>query len=148
MMPRNLGRWTHAILRVGAGVLFMQHGLQKLFGVFGGMGSPGVTAPIMSQMGVAGVLELFGGCLLVLGLLTRPVAAILVVEMIVAYFLAHFPRGGWPIENQGELALLYSALFMFLAGNGAGPFSLDAWMPVLNAYDRRHIEDRRERMAA
>ena len=92
--------------------------------------------------------NLFGGSLLILGLLTRPAAAVLVAEMIVAYFLVHAPQGGWPIQNQGELALLYAAIFVFLAGNGAGPFSLDAWMPVLNAYDRRHGSDRRDRMAA
>src|SRR5690349_2024533 len=100
-MHRNLGEWTHAMLRIGAGALFMQHGLQKLFGMLGGMGAPGATAPIMSQMGAAGMLEFAGGILLIAGLMTRPVAVVLVVEMIVAYFQAHAPRGGWPIQNQG-----------------------------------------------
>src|SRR5687768_18461621 len=76
-----------AILRVGAGLLFMQHGLQKLFGLLGGFGgTPGATAPLASLMGVAGVLELVGGVMLVAGLFVRPVALILAAEMIVAYF--------------------------------------------------------------
>jgi putative oxidoreductase len=117
---------THAILRIGAGILFMQHGLQKLFGMFGGFGGdPGATAPLVSQMGVAGVLETFGGLLIVLGLLTRPVALVLVLEMLGAYIIAHLPRGGWPIENGGELALLFALIFAFFAANGAGPWSLD-----------------------
>jgi putative oxidoreductase len=145
-MPTNLGRWTHAVLRIGAGLLFMEHGFQKLFGFFGGI--PGGPVPLMSQLGVASMLEIGGGVLLVLGLLTRPVAAILVVEMLVAFFTAHFPQGGWPIQNQGELALLYASIFCFLAGNGAGPLSLDAWIPIWMARERRHVPDRRERIAA
>lgn len=116
-----------AILRIGTGVLFMQHGLQKLFGLFGGFGgTPGATAPLVSQMGLAGVLELGGGLLLILGLFVRPVALILAVEMIVAYVQSHLPQGGMPIENGGELALLYALIFVFLAARGAGPVSVDA----------------------
>jgi putative oxidoreductase len=116
-----------AILRIGTGLLFMQHGLQKLFGLFGGFGgTPGATAPLMSQMGLAGVLELGGGLLLVLGLFVRPVALILMIEMIVAYVMAHLPNGAVPIENGGELALLYGLIFLFLAARGAGPVSVDA----------------------
>src|SRR3954470_6201031 len=77
--------WTHALLRIGAGLLYMQHGLQKLFGMFGGMDGAGATVTLMSQMGLAGVLETFGGLLLVLGLLTRPVAFLLAGEMLVAF---------------------------------------------------------------
>jgi putative oxidoreductase len=116
---------THAVLRVGAGLLFMQHGLQKLFGWFGGMGGPGKTVELMSQFGLAGVLETFGGLLLVLGLLTRPVALLVAGEMLVAYFQAHFPQGGFPIENKGELPLLFMLVWLFFAGNGAGPYSVD-----------------------
>ena len=116
---------THAILRVGAGLLFMEHGLQKLFGMFGGMGGDGATAPLVSQMGLAGVLECFGGLLIVLGLFTRPVALVLALEMLAAFFTAHLPRGGFPVENGGELALLYALVFAFLAANGPGPYSLD-----------------------
>lgn len=114
-----------ALLRIGAGLLFMQHGLQKLFGMFGGMGGTGGTAELMSRMGLAGVLETFGGLLIVIGLLTRPVAVVLMLEMIAAYFIAHLPRGGWPIQNGGELALLYALVWAFFAANGAGPYSLD-----------------------
>ena len=121
----KFGPATHAILRIGAGLLFMQHGLQKTFGLLGGFMEPGRTAPLMSQIGLAGILETFGGLLLVLGLLTRPVALILMVEMIAAFFIAHFPRGGWPIQNEGELPLLYALVWAFFVGNGAGPFSLD-----------------------
>lgn len=117
---------AQGILRIGAGLLFMQHGLQKLFGMFGGFGgTPGATAPLFSLMGLAGVLETFGGLLVVLGLLTRPVAAVLVIEMLVAFVLKHLPRGGFPIQNGGELALLFALVFAFLAANGAGPYSLD-----------------------
>lgn len=123
----SLAPAMHALLRIGAGLLFMQHGLQKLFGLFGGFGgTPGATAPLVSQMGLAGVLECFGGLLLVLGLFTRPVAFLLAGEMLVAFFQVHFPRGGWPIENGGEVPLLYVAAFLFLAANGAGPASLDS----------------------
>ena len=117
---------THTLLRIGAGLLFLQHGLQKMFGLLGGfMGTPGATAPLMSQIGLAGVLEVVGGILLVLGLLTRPVALVLVIEMIAAFFIAHFPRGGWPIQNGGELPLLFALMFAFLAANGSGPLALD-----------------------
>lgn len=116
-----------AILRIGAGLLFMQHGLQKLFGLFGGFGgTPGATAPLVSLMGLAGVLELGGGLLLVLGLFVRPVALILAAEMVVAFIQAHLPQGGMPIQNGGELALLYALIFVFLAARGAGPLSVDA----------------------
>jgi putative oxidoreductase len=122
-----LGPLTWAVLRIGAGLLFMQHGLQKLLGWFGGfMGPPGSTAPLVSQMGVAGVLETFGGLLIVLGLFTRPVAFLLAGEMFVAYLQAHLPQGRWPILNRGELPLLYLLIYLFLIGNGAGPASLDS----------------------
>jgi len=114
-----------AILRIGAGLLFMEHGAQKLFGVLGGFGGAGHAAPLVSQMGLAGVLELGGGALVAVGLLTRPVAAILVVEMIVAFAQAHLPRGGAPVQNGGELALLYALIFAALASLGPGPFSVD-----------------------
>jgi putative oxidoreductase len=122
----SLAPWTHALLRIGAGLLFMQHGLQKLFGMFGGMDGAGATVTLVSQMGVAGVLETFGGLLLVLGLLTRPVAFLLAGEMLVAFLQAHLPRAGVPLENGGEVPLLYMLVFLFFVGHGAGPVSLDA----------------------
>jgi putative oxidoreductase len=108
-------QWTvadaaYVLLRAGTGLLFMAHGLQKLFGLFGGS-----TVPLASRMGVAGIFELVGGVLLVLGLFTRPVALILAGEMAVAYVIAHLPRGAVPIANGGELALLYALIFIFLA---------------------------------
>jgi putative oxidoreductase len=121
-----LGPYTHATLRIGAGLLFMQHGLQKLLGWFGGVGPNGGTVQLMSQFGLAGVIETFGGLLVVLGLFTRPVALVMALEMLVAFFQVHFPRGGFPIENGGEVPLLYMLVWLFFAGNGAGIFSLDA----------------------
>jgi putative oxidoreductase len=122
--PMMLGPYTHAALRIGAGLLFMQHGLQKLFGMFGGIG--GGSVPLVSEFGLAGVLETFGSLLIILGLLTRPVALLLALEMLVAFFQFHFPQGGMPIQNRGEVPLLYMLVWLFFAGNGAGPFSLDA----------------------
>ncbi|HET7321686.1 MAG TPA: DoxX family protein [Longimicrobiaceae bacterium] len=125
---RTMGTYraaTLTILRILTGLLFMQHGAQKLFGLLGGFGGPGRTAELMSQMGGAGVIEFFGGLLIVLGLLTRVAAAVAAIEMLVAYSMAHFPGGPWPILNHGEPALLYFAVFLSLTGSGAGPFSVD-----------------------
>lgn len=126
--PAGFGGITHAILRIGAGILFCMHGMPKLFGWFGGMGSEGQSAELMSQMGLAGVLEVFGGLLIALGLLTRPVAFIVAIEMLVAYYQAHLPRGWVPYTNGGELALLYFVVWVFLVGNGAGPASIDGML--------------------
>ena len=116
-----------ALLRVAAGVMFMQHGAQKLFGVFGGFGgTPGAKATLASMMGLAGILEFFGGLLIVFGLFTRPVAFILSGMMAAAYFMAHLPNGFWPIQNQGELAALYCFAFLYLSARGGGRYSLDA----------------------
>lgn len=124
-----LGPATHALLRIGAGLLFMQHGGQKLFGWLGGFGGqPGATAELFSLMGLAGVLEFFGGLLIVLGLFTRPVALVVALQMLAAHFMSHQPRGGFPMENGGELALLFALVFTFLFANGSGPLSVDrAW---------------------
>lgn len=114
-----------AALRVGVGLLFMQHGAQKLFGLLGGVDGAGATVPLFSLFGAAGVLELFGGLLIVLGLFTRPIALLLAVEMIAAFFMAHAPQGGFPVQNGGELPLIFALVFVFLAGIGSGPWSLD-----------------------
>ena len=113
------------VLRIVAGLLFMQHGAQKLLGWFGGVGGDGGTVALFSQMGLAGVLELVGGLLIVIGLLTRPVAILLAVEMLWAYLQAHLPRGAVPIQNGGELALLYAAIWAFFAAAGPGAASVD-----------------------
>jgi putative oxidoreductase len=110
---------------VVAGLLFMAHGLQKVFGMFGGLGGHGATAPMWSLFWVAGVLETVGGLAIVLGLFTRLVAFVLCGEMAVAYFRQHFPRGLWPIQNGGELAILFCFIFLYLWAAGPGPISLD-----------------------
>jgi putative oxidoreductase len=117
---------THNLLRIFAGFAFAQHGAQKLFGWFGGMGPEGGTAQLMSLMGLAGTIEFVGGLLIMLGLFTRPIAFLASGEMAVAYFMSHFPRGFWPIENRGEPAVLFCFIFLFLAAHGAGTISLDA----------------------
>ena len=131
----------HVLLRIGAGLLYMQHGVQKLFGWFGGMGAPGASAELFSLMGLAGVLETFGGLLIVLGLFTRPVALVLAAQMVAAYFMAHLPQGPVPIMNGGELALLYFVIWIFLATNGPGRFSLDARMGrgTVETHDREGV---------
>jgi putative oxidoreductase len=124
-----LSRWTPRILsvmRIVVALLFVQHGAQKLFGFFAPPGA--VTPPLLSLMGVAGVLEFFGGLLVVLGLFTRPAAFILSGQMAVAYFMAHAPQGFWPIQNKGDLAVIWCFVFLYLAVAGGGEWSLDrAW---------------------
>ena len=114
---------TQSILRVVAGLLFICPGGMKLFGWFGGM-PPGVQ--LTPLLVTAGVIEVFGGSLIMLGLFTRPVTFIASGEMAVAYFKAHFPHGFWPIQNHGEPAVLFCFIWLYFAANGAGPFSLDA----------------------
>jgi putative oxidoreductase len=118
--------WTprlQSILRIVAGGLFMLHGTAKLFHVPHVASFDGVQ--LMSLVGIAGSLELLGGFLLLIGLFTRPVAFILSGEMAVAYFMAHQPRGLLPILNGGELAAIYSFVFLYFAVAGGGPWSVD-----------------------
>ena len=117
---------AYFLLRVVAGLLFLQAGGMKLFAWFGGMPPNGETAQLMSQVGIGGVLEFFGGLLIILGLFTRPVAFILSGEMAVAYWQFHAPSGTWPIQNHGEPAVLLCFIFLFLAAQGGGDWSLDA----------------------
>lgn len=122
----NLARYTHALLRIITGVNFMTHGVQKLFGAFGGMDGHGGTVPLGGMFGVAGIIELVAGLLIAIGLFTRPAAFIAAGEMAVAYFMAHVPNGGIiPVVNHGEPAVLTCFIFLFLAFNGAGPLSVD-----------------------
>jgi putative oxidoreductase len=102
----------------------MEHGSQKLFGV-PPPAQGGTVPPLLSLSGVAGILEFFGGLLLLLGLFTRPVAFVLSGQMAVAYFMVHAPQGFWPILNRGELAALYSFVFLYLAAAGGGLWSVD-----------------------
>jgi putative oxidoreductase len=118
---------THFLLRVVSGLLFVQHGGQKLFGWLGGIPPNGGPAPLLSMAGVGGLIEFVGGIAILLGLFTRPVAFVLAGEMAVAYFLYHQPGGLSPILNQGEPAVLYCFIYLFFAAHGAGEFSLDAF---------------------
>lgn len=111
-----------SVLRMVAALLFMSHGMQKILGFPVPRRSP---LELLSLTGVAGLLELVGGALLLFGLFTRPVAFVLSGQMAVAYFLAHAPQGFWPIANRGELAALYSFLFLYLAFAGGGEWSVD-----------------------
>jgi len=116
---------TYFLLRVVTGLLFFQAGSAKLLGWFGGMPG-GATPPLMSQIGIGGLLELVGGIAIMLGLLTRPVAFILSGEMAVAYWQFHAPNGTWPIQNHGEPAVLFCFIFLYMAAQGGGEWSLDA----------------------
>ena len=113
-----------SLLRIVAGLLFMQHGGQKLLHWFGGAGPAGGSLPPM--MMAAGWIELICGSLILIGLFTRPAAFLASGEMAVAYFMSHAPRGFWPLENHGEPAALFCFIFLYLSVAGAGPFSLDA----------------------
>jgi putative oxidoreductase len=120
----------YVLLRAVAGLLFACHGAQKLFGVFGGVGGhPGATVPLFSLMGLAGCIELAGGLLIALGVLTGFAAFVASGETAFAYFMQHFPRGFWPIQNGGELAVLYCFLFLYIAANGAGVWGVGRRRP-------------------
>ncbi|MGE3483124.1 MAG: DoxX family protein [Gammaproteobacteria bacterium] len=124
-MEGFLNAWSSrvlSILRIVTAFLFMAHGTQKMFGF---------PAPqrqefdLVSLSGVAGTLEVFGGMLILLGLFTRPVAFLLSGQMAFAYFIAHAPKAFWPLLNGGELAAMWSFLFLYLAFAGGGEWSLD-----------------------
>jgi putative oxidoreductase len=126
-LPAWLPGALHSLLRAMTGLLFMQHGLQKLFGLLVDPARPWTGAPpAFSQMWIAGVLELGGGFLIAIGLFTRPVAFVLAGQMAVAYFTAHAPRHFFPVRNGGEHTVLFCFIFLYLFATGAGPFSLDA----------------------
>lgn len=122
---RRFEPYGRSILRIITGLLFSLHGLQKVTGMFGGMGGNGASAAFGSLLWVAGVLESVGGLAILLGLFTRPVAFVLCGEMAVAYFRSHAPRGVWPIVNGGELAVLYCFIYLYLFTAGPGPLSVD-----------------------
>jgi putative oxidoreductase len=125
MMQRFLGKYSdffYAILRIVAGLMFAMHGSLKLFGWPGN--SP--TVPIASLFGVAGVIELVCGLMIALGLLTSYAAFIASGEMAVAYFMEHAPKGSLPILNQGEPAVLFCFVFLYIASHGSGRLSVDS----------------------
>ncbi|HEX8391521.1 MAG TPA: DoxX family protein [Longimicrobium sp.] len=129
-----------ALLRIVAGGMLMQHGAQKLFGLLGGFGgTPGARAPLVSQMGLGGVIEFFVALLVVLGLFTRPAAFLCSGMMAAAYFMAHAPGGFWPVLNKGELAALYCFVFLYFSARGGGKYSLDALMDGRAAVRRTRI---------
>lgn len=123
-LPSSWAPHLRSLLRIMAAFSFITHGTQKLFAM--PLAQPRDTVELMSQLGLAGTLEVVGGSLLLLGLFTRPVAFILAGQMAVAYFQVHLPMSFWPILNGGEPAVLFCFVFLYLAAAGAGPWSLDA----------------------
>jgi putative oxidoreductase len=117
--------YARSILRIVVGFTFSFHGMQKILGLFGGMGGSGARAHLFTIPWIAGCLELFGGLLILLGLFTRPVVFVLCGEMAVAYFTMHFPHGFFPIRNGGELAVVYCFVYLYLFFAGPGPLSAD-----------------------
>jgi putative oxidoreductase len=113
-----------ALLRIVSGALFLEHGMVKVFG-FPPHAEPG-KVPLVGLFGAAGVLELVGGIMIVLGLFTRPVAFLLSGEMAVAYFMVHAPKSLYPAVNMGDAAILFAFVFLYLAAAGAGTWSFDA----------------------
>ena len=111
---------TYVLFRIVTGGLFAFHGAQKLFGAFGG-----TAVPLPSMFGLAGVIELGCGVLVMIGLFTGIAAFIASGEMAAAYFMAHAPKGLWPIQNQGELAALYAFAFLYIASRGAVRWGVD-----------------------
>ncbi len=126
-MDRTLTAWSPyalAALRIIAALLFIEHGTMKLFGF--PAGEHPMSIALFSLMGLAGVLETFGGLLVLVGFFTRPVAFLLSGEMAVAYFVGHAPHGFFPILNYGEAAILFCFVFLYLVFAGPGALSVDA----------------------
>jgi putative oxidoreductase len=122
----TLSAWSPralAVLRIITALLFLQHGTAKLLG-FPAMDPP-MNVELFSLFGLAGVLELVGGSLILIGLFTRPVAFILAGQMAVAYFMAHAPMSFYPLLNQGEAAILFCFVFLYLVFAGPGAWSVD-----------------------
>jgi len=130
--PGLLARWSswapelRSILRIVAAFVFITTGTMKLFAFPTGIPPNGGTVPLVSQMGLGGILEVFGGFLILIGLFTRPVAFILSGEMAVAYFQFHSPQSFWPTINNGTAAILYCFLWLYFSAEGPGPWSVDA----------------------
>jgi putative oxidoreductase len=122
---RWLSRWQPqilALLRIVTGLLFLEHGLSKFFGVPVPFPMPGPLPPMLA---VGGAIELVAGILIAIGLFTRLAAFIASGEMAVAYWMFHFPKGAWPAGNQGDAAILYCFVFLYLAAAGPGAWSVD-----------------------
>jgi putative oxidoreductase len=119
-MYARLEPYAYALLRIVAGLLFLFHGLQKIFGMYGGQ-----AVALTSLRGLAGVVEIVAGTLVMVGLAAAPAAFIASGQMAVAYFMSHQPQAFWPIQNRGELAALYCFVFLFISTRGSGTLSLD-----------------------
>ena len=122
-MERVLGRFSpqaYALMRIAVGLLFACHGAQKLFGVLGGH-----RMPLGSRLGLAGIIEFFGGLLIAIGFLTGTAAFVASGEMAAAYFLVHAPRGYVPIRNGGGIVVLYCFVFLYIASRGSGIWGVD-----------------------
>ena len=123
---RLLEKWQPqmlAVLRVIAALLFMEHGTAKLFHF--PVPQPGVTDPLPTLLLAAAIIEVIGGALLVVGLFARLAAFLMAGEIAIGYFMRHFPQSFWPIVNQGEAAILFCFIFLYLASSGPGAWSLD-----------------------
>ena len=118
-MLRRFEPYAYALLRIVAGLLFMFHGLQK-FGIMGGG-----MVPMLGKLGLAAIIELVGGGLIMVGFMTSPIAFLASGEMAYAYFSAHLPKGTWPIQNGGEPAALFAFIFLYISTRGAGMLSID-----------------------
>jgi putative oxidoreductase len=119
-------RWSpymRAILRIMTALLFIEHGTQKFFSF---PMSPNPGPPLVSLLGLQGLLELVGGFLILIGLFTRPVAFLLAGDMAVAYFMVHAPRSFFPALNGGDAAILYCFIFLYLTVAGGGAWSVDS----------------------
>jgi putative oxidoreductase len=123
---RSWAPYLLSVLRIVAAFVFMQPGTAKLFAFPAAIMPDGGTVQVWSLLGLAAILEAFGGLLLLLGLFTRPVAFVLAGEMAFAYFIGHAPQGFWPVVNQGMPAILFCFIWLYLAAAGPGPWSLDA----------------------
>ncbi len=122
----DLAPYMQSLLRIVAAAMFITAGTIKLFGFPMGMPPAGGTVNLFSELGLAGILETFGGALLLIGLYTRPIAFLLSGEMAVAYFQGHFPQGIWPVMNGGMNAILYCFIWLYLSAAGPGTWSIDS----------------------
>ena len=126
-LPESWAPRLLSVMRIVAGLAFLEHGAQKLLG-FPPM-APGMAAPApFTLFWFGGILELLGGLLVMVGLFTRPAAFILAGEMAVAYWMFHAPKSFFPAINGGDAAILFCFVFLYLSAAGAGPWSLDAYM--------------------